>query len=108
RSLGLYEQIEHFRKHLRLDPDSRVLDADARLSVFAVGSERDPAARLGVLRSVDQEIRHRLVEPLWIDDDWQPGVVDARGQSMRLLVEQGARRRGRAGDHLRDLDTLRF
>src|SRR5207245_8639071 len=61
--LALRRQVEHVRKKLGRNPDSRVRDADDGKSLLARDPNPDGPAGRGVPDRVRQQIRDDLVEP---------------------------------------------
>ena len=104
-AFSLYEQIEHTRHEVRRDANPAVAALDDHLVAVRERSQRDAAARLGVLRRVREEIRHDLgqADAIGVDDETRR---DVDGE---LVTALGEDRRGHldgARNDICDLDVL--
>ena len=112
RMVGLGEEIEHLRQHVRVDADAGVGDADDRLTGAVavvpgpVDRELDPPAVAGVLDRVGEQVADHLGEPDRVADGDQRTV----GQhALEPLPPLGGERPGglqRAPDDVGEVDPL--
>ena len=86
RLVGLHEEVEDVLLHLRRDADAGVADPQHGLVVLAGQADRDPAARLGVLGGVVQQVRDDLLQAgrVALDRDGLGGSIDRRARAGAL------------------------
>ena len=88
RAVALGEEPEHLRQLLGRDADPVVPDADDDLLALPPGGEPDPAAALGVLRGVGQQVQDDLLDPRRVDVERQLAPLDRDAQGVPPLVDE--------------------
>ena len=84
----------------------RCRHAEHDLVALAAPGHGDPAARLGVLRGVRQQVRNHLGEPAEVGVHGQAALRDVDVERVPLLLEQRARHLDRLRDDVCELDRL--
>ena len=89
RAVALGEQVEDAREQIGRDADAGVADADDGVALVEAGVQLDPAARLGVLGRVVEQVDDDLLEPDRVGLELDRRGFDREAKLVPSLVDEG-------------------
>src|SRR5205823_1993191 len=99
RLRALHEKLERVLPQLIRQPGTVVLHANHELIAFDAGAQPDPAADIGVLRGIVQQVREDLAEPGRIGEERDRFGGEIERDAVATLVDKRAHALDRALDN---------
>ena len=106
RAVALGEQVEDAREQIGPDADAGVADADHGVALVEAGVKLDPAAGLGVLGRVVQQVDDDLLEPGRVGLQLDRRGFDREAKRVPSFVNEGLDDLGRRSDDRGEVDAL--